>query len=107
MSFNEYLKLWGALLADMRVLFAIACLFVLGAMMRFIAFGRKSPGGLKRPILKLLEKKAKNEGGGKERSSAASESSEDGEEEGDDIGLTEEEYPTDDDEEPAPKRRKR
>lgn len=107
MSFEESIKFCAAFLTDIRVLFSVACLFVLGAMMRYIAFGRKNPGGLKRPILKLLEKKAKDEGGGKVRSAAGSEASEDGEDEDDDVGLTEEEYPTDEEDEPAPKRRKR
>ncbi len=102
MSFDEYLKLWGKILTDMRVILAIAVLFVLGALLRYIAFGKRGSGGLKRPVLKLLERASS---AGKAAAPAArSAEDEDG---SDDVGLTEEEYPTeeeeeDDDEEAGP-----
>jgi hypothetical protein len=107
-SFDEYLKLWSAILLDMRVLFAIACLFVLGALLRFIAFGRRNPGAFKRPILKLIEKVTAQENPDAISTASSRSAAKKKQDESEEIGLTEEEYPTEEEEDelPEPRRRK-
>lgn len=107
MSIDGYLRLLGAILGDWRVLVSILALFLVGALLRFVAVGNRNPGVFKQPILKLIKKMAPQGAAGAASAAQAPKEGDEDVEGSEDIGLKEEEYPAEEPDDEKPKRGKK